>query len=210
LTLRGPPARALYRGRDPQRPALAQGRTVQLCTYNPEALLQAPRDCTMTDSTASAAHGATGDGFEDEATEAPFKRLTREEAAALRTRIASVSPWRVVAAQAVAGLLCGAAAWLLTQRSGVVWSSLYGAAAVVVPGALLARGITRGSSPNPGAAVYGFMLWETVKIGVAVAMLVAAAKVVPDLSWPALLVAMVVCMKVNWLALLWWRRPVVT
>jgi ATP synthase protein I len=30
--------------------------------------------------------------------------------------------------------------------------------------------------------------------------------VVPDLSWPALLVALVVCVKVNWLALLWRRR----
>jgi ATP synthase protein I len=70
--------------------------------------------------------------------------------------------------------------------------------------------MTRQTSPNPGALMAGFMLWEAVKIGVAVAMLVAAAKVVPDLSWPALLVAMIVCMKVNWLALLWQRRPVVT
>jgi ATP synthase protein I len=37
-------------------------------------------------------------------------------------------------------------------------------------------------------------------------MLVAAAVVVRDLSWPALLVTMVLCMKVNWLALLWQGR----
>ena len=54
--------------------------------------------------------------------------------------------------------------------------------------------------------VFGFMLWEFMKIALAVAMLVVAAKVVPNLSWPALLVAMVVCMKVNWLALLWRGR----
>ena len=30
---------------------------------------------------------------------------------------------------------------------------------------------------------------------------------VPDLNWPALLVAMVVCVKVNWLSLLWKRKP---
>jgi len=41
-------------------------------------------------------------------------------------------------------------------------------------------------------------------------MLLAATRVVPGLSWPALLVAMVVCMKMNWLALLWRRKPVVT
>jgi ATP synthase protein I len=67
--------------------------------------------------------------------------------------------------------------------------------------------MTRRTSSNPGAAVVGFMFWEMVKIGVAVAMLVAAPGVVPGLSWPALLVAMIVCVKVNWLALLWQRRP---
>lgn len=53
------------------------------------------------------------------------------------------------------------------------------------------------------AAATGFMFWEMLKIGVAIAMLLIAARVVPNLSWPALLVTMVVCMKVNWLALLW-------
>jgi len=50
------------------------------------------------------------------------------------------------------------------------------------------------------------MFWEMVKIAAAVAMLAAAPRVVPGLSWPALLVAMIVCMKVNWVALLW-QRP---
>lgn len=50
------------------------------------------------------------------------------------------------------------------------------------------------------------MFWEMLKIGVAVAMLVIATKAVPDLSWPALLVTMVVCIKVNWVALLWRGR----
>ncbi len=146
----------------------------------------------------------------EETSEAPFKTLSREEAAVLRVSIPQVSPWRVVAAQAAVGLVCGAVTWLVSQRSGAGWSALYGAAAVVVPGALLARGMTRNTSPNPGAAVFGFMFWELVKIGVAVAMLVAAPRVVQDLSWPALLVAMIVCVKVNWWALLWRRRPVVT
>ena len=146
----------------------------------------------------------------DEATDPPFKTLSREEAQALRASIPQVSPWRVVVAQAAAGLVCGAITWLVTERSGAAWSALYGAAAVVVPGALLARGMTRGTSSNPGAAVFGFMFWELVKIGVAVGMLRAAPRVVPGLSWPALLVAMVVCVKVNWWALLWRRRPVAT
>ena len=142
--------------------------------------------------------------------EPPFKPLSPQEAQALRAKHPPTSPWRVVAAQAVAGLVCAAIAWAITNRSGTAWSALYGAAATVFPSALLARGMTRRTSTNPGAAVFGFMFWEMVKIAVAVAMLVAAPRVVPDLSWPALLVAMIVCVKVNWLALLWQRRPVVT
>jgi ATP synthase protein I len=148
---------------------------------------------------------APEDGIDDQ----PFKTLTREEAQALRGRIPQVSPWRVVAVQAVAGLLCTAIAVVVTQLmgqgSGAAWSALYGAAAVVLPAALLARGMTRGTR-NAMAAAVGFMFWEMLKIAVAIAMLVIAAKVVPNLSWPVLLVTMVVCMKVNWLALLWRRR----
>lgn len=150
------------------------------------------------------------DVFADEAQEPPVRTLSREEAQALRATLPQVSPWRVVAVQAVAGLVCAAVTWLLTQRSGAAWSALYGAAAVVVPGALLARGMTRNPRPDPGAAVFGFMFWELVKIGVAVAMLAAAPRVVQGLSWPALLVAMIVCVKVNWWALLWRRKPVAT
>jgi ATP synthase protein I len=146
----------------------------------------------------------------DAVEEPPFKALSPEEAQALRARHPPTSPWRVVGSQAAAGVLCAALTWAITQRSGAAWSALYGAAAIVLPSALLARGMTRGTSSNPGAAVLGFMFWEMVKIAVAVAMLAAAPRVVPDLSWPAMLVAMIVCVKVNWWALLWQRKPVVT
>lgn len=149
-------------------------------------------------------HGDGSDPVEDP----PFKPLTRDEAQALRAKHPPMSPWRMVAAQAAAGLVCAAIVWAVTSRSGAAWSALYGAAATVIPNALLARGMTRRTSANPGTAVFGFMFWEMVKIAVAVAMLAAAPRVVPDLSWPALLVAMIVCMKMNWLALLWQRRPV--
>ncbi|MEP6874732.1 MAG: ATP synthase subunit I [Burkholderiales bacterium] len=153
--------------------------------------------------------GEVEDGAQQEA----FKTWTREEAQAWRRVNPPLSPWRVVAVQAVAGLVCCAAVWAFTQRSEAAWSALYGAAAVVLPSALLARGMTRDLSNMPGAAghaVFRFMFWEMVKIGAAVAMLLAAPRVVPGLSWPALLVAMVVCMKMNWWALLWRRKPVVT
>lgn len=144
----------------------------------------------------------------DEAAPDDFKVWTREDVAAWRRSNPPLSPWRVVAVQAAAGLVWCAAVWAFTQRSGPAWSALYGVVAVVIPSALLARGMTRGLGNMPGAAgtaVFRFMFWEMVKIGTAVAMLVAAPRVVPGLSWPALLVAMIVCMKMNWWALLWQR-----
>jgi ATP synthase protein I len=143
----------------------------------------------------------------DAAEEAPIKPLTREEAEALSAKHPPISPWRVVTMQVVAGLVVTLLVYVVTGKGETAWSALYGAVAVVVPSALLARGMTRRSSRgDPGALVFGFMLWEFMKIALTVAMLAAAAKVVPSLSWPALLVAMVVCMKVTWLALLWRGR----
>jgi ATP synthase protein I len=154
-----------------------------------------------------AASGRAHDEDRDGADEAAFEPLTKEQAQALRAKHPPISPWRVVAAQAAAGGVCAALAWGLTGKGGVAWSALYGAAAIVVPGAVLAQGIRRFSPTSPGATVFRFLLWETVKIAVAVVMLALASKVVPDLNWPALLVAMVVCVKVNWLSLLWKRKP---
>ena len=136
-----------------------------------------------------------------------FKPLTPEEASALRTKELPVSPWRVLAVQAAVGVGVALVALLATQRMEVAWSVLYGAATVVVPGALMARGMTsKFTSMSPGSSAVSFMLWEMVKIAVSVAMLVLAPKLVQSLVWPALLVGLVVCMKVYWLALLWRRR----
>jgi ATP synthase protein I len=97
---------------------------------------------------------------------------------------------------------------LLTRRVELAWSVLYGAATVVLPGALMARGMTsRLSSVSPGASAVSFMLWEMVKIAASIALLALAPKVVQPLSWPALLVGLVVCMKVYWWALLWRPSP---
>lgn len=150
----------------------------------------------------------SGDGGEES-----FKSLTREEAQALRARLPQVSPWRVVAAQAVAGLVMAGVSWAVAGRGEVVWSALYGALTVVLPTALLARGMSRVTGlpeVKANVAAFNFMFWEFLKIGVSVAMLAAAAKVVPDLSWPAMLITLVVCMKMNWLALLWQGRVTTT
>ena len=130
------------------------------------------------------------------------KPLTRDEAQALRQKHPAISPWVILAGQAAGGVLVALAAWWVTGRSVVGWSAMYGAMAVVIPGALFARGLmSKVSSINPAAAVTGFFLWEMVKIGLVLAMLFAAPKLVTDLSWPAMLVGLVVTMKVVWLVL---------
>ena len=136
-----------------------------------------------------------------------FKPLTKEEASALRSKEPPLSPWRVIAVQVMVGVAAALLAGLLTQRQEVAWSVLYGATTVVVPGALMARGMTsRLSSMSPGSSAVSFMLWEMVKIAVSVVMLVLAPKLVQPLVWPALLVGLVLGMKVYWLALLWRGR----
>lgn len=150
--------------------------------------------------------GVSSGAWDDEHEAATFRPLTRQEAQAFRARHPQVSAWWVIAAQAVVGVLLAGLAWALYGERSMAASVLYGAAVAVVPGALMARGATRsvaGVSPLVGAV--SFMSWTVVKIGCSVLMLMLAPRLVQGLSWPALLVAMVLCMQVYWLALLW--RP---
>ena len=144
-------------------------------------------------------------GFQEESLDQgdDFEPLTAEEAQRLRDRKPSISPWRVIAIQVAAGLLVALAAWGLTGRQNLGWSAGYGALAVVVPAAVFARGLTgRFSSLNPGTAVLGFFLWEMVKMVLTVAMLIAAPRLVTALSWPAMLIGLVVTMKATWVAVM--------
>lgn len=133
-----------------------------------------------------------------------FRPLTAEEAQKLRLQQPLLSIWRVVLAQVVVGLTVAAFTWLFTGRVSAAWSAAYGALAVVVPAALFARGLTsKTSTINSGTAVFAFLLWEMVKIGLTVAMLYAAIWLVKDLSWPAMLVGLMITMKVYWVVFAW-------
>lgn len=143
---------------------------------------------------------------EDDTPDEP-RPLTRAEAQALSQRLGSESPWRVLKLQAGVGCVVAvlAGAW---AGESALWSALWGAGVIVVPGAVMARGIGRrlpGGSPSAG--VVSFLVWEFVKIALSVVLLLLAVKVVQPLSWLALLVGLVVCAKVNWVLLLlgWWR-----
>ena len=142
------------------------------------------------------------DQFED----LEFKRLSAQEAQALRELQPMVSPWRVVAWQALVGSLAALVVWALTQSSVAGWSAAYGALAVVIPAALFARGLLRQrGAASAGSALAGFFVWEMVKIALTVAMLVAAPRLILQLNWLALLAGFVVTMKVHWVAI--WLRP---
>lgn len=145
---------------------------------------------------------------EDTEEEPPVVPLSADEAKRLREQNPPVSPWWVVVGQAVVGLVVALAAWALTGKQNVGWSAAYGALAVVVPAAVFARGLTgRFSSLNAGTAAVGFLMWEMVKIALTLAMMAAAPRLVPGLSWPALLVGLVLAMKVYWVALAFSPRP---
>jgi ATP synthase protein I len=140
---------------------------------------------------------------EAEAEESDFKPLTAQEAEQWRSRNPPISVWKVVAGQALVGALVALVAWVLTGRASVGWSAAYGAVAVVVPAGLFARGVfRRKASSDPRAAMLGFFGWEIAKIVLTVALLAAAPRLVPDLSWMALLIGMVITMKTYWAALL--------
>ncbi|MEO0029851.1 MAG: hypothetical protein RJB45_1892 [Pseudomonadota bacterium] len=133
-----------------------------------------------------------------------FKPLTAEEVQNLRLQQPLLSVWRVVLAQILVGMAVAALTWLFTGRVSAAWSAAYGGLAVVVPAALFARGLTsKATTLNSGTAVFGFLLWELVKIGLTIAMLYAAIWLVKDLSWPAMLVGLVVTMKVYWVVFAW-------
>jgi ATP synthase protein I len=144
--------------------------------------------------------------FEDDDERADFKPLTRAEADRFRRDHPPLSPWRVVGAQLVLGVVAAAVAALVAGTIGAA-SALYGAAVVALPGALMARGATsRLSSLSPGLSAVSMLGWAFVKIAVSVAMLVLAARIVPGVVWPALLASMVLCMQSYWFALVWRNR----
>jgi ATP synthase protein I len=135
-----------------------------------------------------------------------FVPLTRLQAQALARSNPVVSPWWVVLAQLVLGVLLVALAWLVFGVL-VAKSVACGVLAVVLPAALFARGLTsQFAGANPGMAVMSFFVWELVKIVVTIGLLFAAHRLVKDLNWPAMLVGLVLTLKVYWLALAFKRK----
>ena len=150
----------------------------------------------------------SNDGLDDHSNEPAFKRWTADEARQLREKSPSVSPWRVVGWQVIAGVVIALSAWLLSGDSGVAMSAGYGALIVILPAAVLARGMTsRVTGMNAISAAMGFMVWEMVKIGLSVAMFLAAPQLIPGLDWLVMLIAVILTMMVYGVAAVYKPTP---
>ncbi len=139
---------------------------------------------------------ARGASFEDsdldEDALPPVSPLTREEAQALLARQPSFSVWQALASQAVVGLLVALTWGALAASQAALLSALYGAVVVVVPNALMARGVF---GRRAGRSVGGLLVWEILKLCLSGALLVLAPVVLSPIDWAALLVTMVLCLK---------------
>ena len=145
----------------------------------------------------------------DEGLEPEFKPLSAQEAQAWRQHNPQASPWLVLILQVGVGALLALLTGLVTGEWKLAASSAWGSVAVVVPAVVFVRALSRQMRrTQPGSALMGLMVWELVKIVLTVALLLAAPKVISDLSWLALVAGFVVTMKVYWLAMAlgWMQR----
>lgn len=165
---------------------------------NPSPLLSDPRSQSRDD--------VKGDGWTDPEDEDAFKPLSADEAQRLRLEMPNTSLLRVILAQALVGVVVAGVAFGVTLKGSVAWSALYGAFIVAFPAALFARGLWRMRQvKSPMASAVGLGVWEGIKLMLTLLGLVAAPWVVPMLSWPAMLVSLLLTMKVYWVALAWRR-----
>lgn len=140
-----------------------------------------------------------------------FEPLTADQAQQWRQRNPSVSAWQIVGMQVMVACVLVLAVWLGVSDVAAI-SVAYGATAVILPASVFVRGLRRQSALKDSASVvWGFAVWESVKVVLTVVMLLLAPWVIPAMNWLALLAGFVVTMKVYWFAG-WWqtRRPHLT
>ena len=89
---------------------------------------------------------------------------------------------------------------VFTQSPAVAWSVFYGGLCITLPTALMAYGLTSSALSRaiakmfPGVAkvsLAGVLLWEGVKVLLAMAMMWSAPRLIPDLRWLGLVAGLV-------------------
>lgn len=133
---------------------------------------------------------------------ADFKPLTAEQAQRLRDANPALSPWWVIAAQVAMGLAVSVVALWWVREWSAAWSALYGALAIALPAALFVRGTGRRlAALGQQAMMLRFAVWELIKLGASVLMLIGAHWLIRDLHWLSLLAGVVAALKMYWLPL---------
>lgn len=130
-----------------------------------------------------------------------FESLTAEQAQAWRRKHgwSRISMWQIVMWQVLVGFMLVVVAWFVFGSVQIVFSVAYGVLVVVLPAAVFVRGVGRA---NAASGFRVFLVWEFVKLVLSVALLLAAQKLVVDVSWLALLLSMIVTIKTYWVMLL--------
>ncbi len=131
-----------------------------------------------------------------------FAPLSAEQAREWRSRNPPLSLWGVLAIQVVVGAAVTLLTWSVTDGQGAR-SAAWGAAAVILPAALFARGLSRATSGSAGGALASLFVWEGAKLLLTLALLGLTQQVLGSVNWLALLAGFVVTLKAYWLAL-WW------
>ncbi|MFM7332613.1 MAG: ATP synthase subunit I [Brachymonas sp.] len=129
-----------------------------------------------------------------------FRRWSHEDVAKLRKIQPAISPWRVVLWMLMAAVAILMITWIIFDAPTAL-SAAYGSLVVAIPAAVLARGMTSPlSRMNIASGALAFMLWEMVKIGLSIGMLMLAPSLIAGLNWPALLIGLILTMKVYFVA----------
>jgi ATP synthase protein I len=144
---------------------------------------------------------------EEEANEV-FPALSAQEAQKWRKLNPQMGIWSLVVAQLTIGLFLVALALVcefFAGQKGLTVSCLYGALVVILPGAVCVRGIiSKFGQGNIGLSVAKFFVWESAKIAMSVVMLMLAPRWLgEDLSWPGLLMGLILTFKGFWVLVVW-------
>lgn len=75
----------------------------------------------------------------------------------------------------------------------------------MLPAAVLARAVMR-KAGDARVALVSFFAWELIKLVLTIVLLAMAPKVVPGLSWPALLAGLIVVLMAHAFVLVWLGR----
>jgi ATP synthase protein I len=144
---------------------------------------------------------------DEEVKEEVFRSYSRQEAEQLRKTNPSISPWRVVLWMLMAAVVIGLVSFALFDLPTAL-SATYGSLVVSFPAAVLARGLTSPLSRiGAVSGAFAFMLWEMVKIGLSIGMLMLAPSLIAGLNWLALLIGLILTMKVYFLAAIYKPKP---